>query len=206
MSSPIGHSLAGYAGYQLLPFLGLRSRKRTTLFAAIALANLPDLDFIPGLLLGDLRAFHRQASHSLLCALLVGIGVALISWLVGRQNGPEFSLPPKAAWARWGLWAMTGYLGHLAIDLVVSDKLGPAGLQLLWPFSEAFLISPITILPGLRFDQVISWENAQAVGTEILLLGSLAIGARTLQSSFAKQALASDALPNQPTSQQDMTG
>lgn len=193
MSSPVGHSLAGYVGYKLLPILGLPVQSRRVLLGAIALANLPDLDFVPGLVLGNLRAFHRQASHSLLCAVLVGLAVALISWLMGRQRQLETGpLPPKATWARWGFWAMTGYLGHLGLDTLVSDKLGPAGLQLLWPFSGAFLISPITILPGLRFDQVISWENAQAVGVEILLLGSLAIAVTAIAATFARQTLASE--------------
>ena len=44
-------------------------------------ANLPDVDFLPGLLIGNPRALHRGPSHSLMAALIAaGAGASLVTW------------------------------------------------------------------------------------------------------------------------------
>ena len=73
MPLPIAHSAAGLAGY-------LAFRKRTPTISAkqelfllgscLFLANLPDLDFIPGFLCGDPGRFHHGLSHSLAVGLI----------------------------------------------------------------------------------------------------------------------------------------
>ena len=169
MASPVGHTLAGYLGYRLIPALRGKPRSKQWAWGAIALANLPDLDFFPGLLIGNAFAFHRQGSHTLIAAIAVGSLVALGVKLTARWDTqtPEFS---KLRWLWWGLWATAVYLGHLGLDLLMVDRTPPFGLQLLWPFSEAFFASPIAIIPGLRFDFIVSWHNLAVMGIEILWL------------------------------------
>ncbi|MBE7381507.1 MAG: metal-dependent hydrolase [Leptolyngbya sp. SIO1E4] len=175
MASPIGHTLAGYLGYQLMPTLPIKPQSNKGLmWGAIAIANLPDLDFLPGLLVGDAFAFHRQGSHTLIAAIAVGSLVALGMGLSGkglagrwRKQTSGFS---KFQWLWWGIWAMAVYLGHLCLDLLMADPTPPFGLQLLWPFSEAFFASPIAIIPGWQFDSMLSWHNLTVVGSEILWL------------------------------------
>ena len=63
MPSPVGHSIIAFTFYRLSarPHEPLGWRKLALyLFAA----NAPDLDFIPGLLIGQPDRFHHGAGHS----------------------------------------------------------------------------------------------------------------------------------------------
>lgn len=176
MASPIGHTIAGYIGYQLLTALPVQAKGRWQLWGAIALANLPDLDFIPGLLVGSFREFHRHGTHSLFFTVVVGLSVALGGWLHGRRTSHlSASVPIAPRYLLWGIWATVLCAGHLGLDLTVIDRLPPSGLQVWWPFSASFFTSPVTFLPGLIFDPILSWQNVKAVSTEILLLAPLAV-------------------------------
>ena len=136
------------------------------LIGSVLLANLADLDFLPGLLLGDVRSFHHQATHSLAAVALVGLLVGGVSrrW---KLNG---------LW--WGFWAGSLYLSHLVLDFLVNDPSPPFGVQLLWPFSESYFISPITLFA--RFDYfdpavgmltpLLSFHNLGAMLQEIALM------------------------------------
>lgn len=178
MASPIGHALAGYIGYQGLATLPVKARDKWQLVGAIALANMPDLDFIPGLLIGQFKAFHRLGSHSLLSAAAVGMAVALGTWLWGRWRQSTRAERPRCL--VWGTWSWLLYAGHIGIDLIVIDRLPPQGLQLLWPLSDQFFVSPVMVLPGLTFEPVLSWQNCWAVGTEILVFLPIALAARAV--------------------------
>jgi membrane-bound metal-dependent hydrolase YbcI (DUF457 family) len=136
------------------------------LIGAVVLANLPDCDFLFGLMLGDPRLFHHQATHSLTAALAVGLllGCLMSRW---RLNG-----------ILWGIWGTGLYLSHVVFDILVNDPTPPFGIQLLWPFSEAYFISPI--IPFARFDYfdpakgmvrtLLSIHNLGTVLREILLM------------------------------------
>lgn len=171
MASPVGHTLAGYLGYRLMPTFFGKAPSKGWMLGAIALANLPDLDFIPGLLMGNAFAFHRRGTHTVLAALLVGIVVAIAAALSQRlRSSPR---EHQWEWLWWGLWATMMYLGHLGLDLLMADRIPPQGLQLLWPFSVLYFPSPLTLIPGLQFDPVLSWHNVRVVATEGVLLGPL---------------------------------
>ena len=45
-------------------------RSRTMLAIALVASLVPDLDFVPGIVIGDMRAFHHGISHSLAFAVL----------------------------------------------------------------------------------------------------------------------------------------
>jgi len=113
-------------------------RREWVLFVSVVIANLPDVDFLPGYLLGDLTTFHHQATHSITAAVIVGLLIAALAsrW---KFNG-----------IGWGVWGGSVYLSHVVFDLLVNDPSPPFGVQLLWPFSDSYFISPFT--PFARFD------------------------------------------------------
>lgn len=167
MPSPVGHTLAGVCGF-IVARPQVPHRQRPWLFfGSVFVANLPDLDILPGLLLfGDPRTFHHQASHSLMAAVVTGFLVAI---LAGRCNLNRI---------RWGLWAAGLYASHVLLDFLVDDPMPPFGVQALWPFSEAYFISPITPFAGFHyFDPelgmvrtLFSAQNLVTVLREILLM------------------------------------
>jgi inner membrane protein len=137
MPTPIGHSLAGYAIY-----LATQSESppkiRGTLLC-IFLANLPDLDYLPGFLIGYPNYFHHGISHSIGFAVFCGIlGMIYSKWLIKEdiKNGFYFF---------FGI-----YFSHVFLDFLCADDSIPYGEKLLWPFSNSYYISPITIFAGVH--------------------------------------------------------
>ncbi|MFQ5584839.1 MAG: hypothetical protein ACE5GL_10425 [Calditrichia bacterium] len=72
MPSPIGHSLAGYV---IASFKSgsLFNKNLSTVLLFVFVANVPDLDFIPGLIIGKPNIYHHGVSHSL------GVGIFFLS-------------------------------------------------------------------------------------------------------------------------------
>lgn len=157
MSTPLGHMLAGATAT-------FGSRPRTSLRKKLSLGALtgaaPDLDFVPGLLVGDPARFHHGPSHSLALAL----AVAVVAWLVASRD----------RW-RWALVAGLAYASHLVLDAVTIDPSSPVGLQLFWPVSEAYVASPFRPLPRVLHSatSVINFHNFTVMGLELVLFGGL---------------------------------
>ena len=166
MPSPVGHALAGVCGFMVVQKHLVPHRQKWLLFGAVVLASLPDFDFLPGLLLGDPRSFHHQGTHSLAAVAIV----SLVAGGVARRW--------KLNGTAWGFWAGGLYLSHLVLDFLVNDPSPPFGVQLLWPFSESYFISPITLFA--RFDYfdpavgmltpLLSFHNLGAMLQEIALM------------------------------------
>ena len=146
-----------------------RTVPQVWLWLAIAIANLPDLDFLPGLLMGNAFAFHRRGSHTIMAAVLVGCLIVVGLRLTHQWLPKTFKLSPSQS-LQGGAWATTIYLGHLCLDFVMEDRIPPFGLQLLWPFVDTFFLAPIALIPGVQFDPVLSWRNVLVVSVEILWL------------------------------------
>lgn len=169
MPSPVGHTIAGICGF--IVFQKKLTPRLWTLFFlfSIFIANLPDLDMLPGLLIGDIRSFHHQGMHSITASVLVGLLISLLA----RQW--------KLNWVGWGLWGGGIYLSHVLLDLLVNDPSPPFGSQLFWPFSKSYFISPIT--PFARFDYfnpglgmvrtIFTLHNFGAVLREVILMTPL---------------------------------
>lgn len=144
MASPVFHGLAGaglayvWAGDARLPLLASLRKAGKTMLAAAALACLPDLDFLPGILAGDLNAYHQQVTHGVAWVLLVSSGL----WLAGRVWKP--------VWfgGRVALFLVVLIGSHLAIDLVTEDRRAPYGIPLWAPFSDVAVQAPFTALPA----------------------------------------------------------
>jgi membrane-bound metal-dependent hydrolase YbcI (DUF457 family) len=133
MPTPVAHSLAGLAVHFISP--ALRGRQRWLAgMVVVALANLPDIDFIPGYLVGEPRAYHWGPTHSLLAALMAGV----MAGTIARRHKQRFT--------PWFAVAATAYASHVLLDLL----LGPGapqsvGLQVLWPFSAERFMAPVSL-------------------------------------------------------------
>ena len=142
MPTPLGHSLAGLAVH-----LGRGDTASPRRFAyalgLVALANLPDIDFLPGYLGGNPRAYHWGPTHSLTATLLVGIVVGIAAWKAGERAGHGFLL------------ASLAYGSHILLDMLIGqNEVVSGGLQLFWPFSDSRHMLPWSVFlsapPGLE--------------------------------------------------------
>jgi inner membrane protein len=161
MATPAGHALCGVlvgtlAAWQR-PLLG--PWKDVVLFAALAQA--PDLDFLPGLLVGRVDAFHHGISHSMGFALIFGL---ILAW-VGKRQGQAL---------RWGVIGAAIYLTQVVVDALAVDTRPPYGVPLWWPLSGTYVQSGSPIFLDVRRGNL-NWptiaHNLRALGREILLLG-----------------------------------
>jgi inner membrane protein len=159
MPSPVAHSLIGLAlgAAWLLPRaprreLGARVwTARGSLAAAVFAANAPDLDYVPGLLSGDLNAFHPGITHTV--PFVLGLAAAM-------------ALCRRAGRARAFGWLALIGASHLAADMITEDLRAPYGIPALWPFSSERFIAPFHVFLHLRkreWSDIVQWHNVFAV-------------------------------------------
>lgn len=166
MPSPIGHLLAGAAVYTG----GTNRDTRSTALLAIALVGsmVPDLDFVPGILIGNMREFHHGISHSLAFAVLFG-GV-----IFALVHAMDRALANRAA-----AFAFLAYASHVVLDFV-SVNTGTLGVPLLWPLSEGQIGVNLRLFGYFRYDTsgiagVLHWKNLMPFSRELLILGSVVV-------------------------------
>jgi len=130
MPSPLGHALASAILHKWKVPGKWTSDWRTLLFHVFC-GICPDLDFIPGLLTGNINQFHHTLSHSFPGAFLI----AGILWLF------------YAVWKK--TWKMSDYLFililviiHPIMDVLAVDTSYAYGCPLLYPFTKEYWISP----------------------------------------------------------------
>ncbi len=185
MPSPVAHSLIGLALTSVAVLrpaawsdLGREAwRRRWLLLGGVALANAPDIDYLPGLLSGDLNAYHHLITHTAGWCLLVSAGVALAARAFRRGA-------PMKAVLGWSL-LLTG--SHLLADWLTADTRPPIGIMALWPVDDRFHLAPRTIFLALQkrdFADMLQWHNVGAVVVELVwclpLLGLALWGSRRL--------------------------
>jgi membrane-bound metal-dependent hydrolase YbcI (DUF457 family) len=139
MALCLAHATAGYLVYEAVRPAG--PHRPGLLAGAVVLANVPDLDFLPGLAIGDPDAFHRGVTHTLGAAALV----AATAWLLARwwrANRP----------AAWAAFAALAYGSHLLVDWMTVDAVPPAGIRLLWPISGRWMHAPFDLLGEIIID------------------------------------------------------
>jgi membrane-bound metal-dependent hydrolase YbcI (DUF457 family) len=166
MPSPVGHILAGTAVY--LVGRGRESRSRVMLVITLLGTIVPDFDFLPGILIGDLPAFHHGPSHSLAFAVLFGV----IVFLFIRRRHKDIAV-------RIGLLAAAAYASHVLLDLVSVNE-GARGVPILWPLSDHQFGFNLHLLGHFRYSDtyrgiwtVIRWDNLSALSRELVVIGSL---------------------------------
>jgi len=135
--------------------------KRAFFLVILFMANLPDVDYIPGVLIGEINASHHGYTHTL--GWIVAVAVA--SWLLWR----------KADRIGWAVFAIlfAALASHLVADIFSGDGNSPYGIMALWPFTDSFTISPVTIFWSLRkatWSDVFQWYNVRAALYEALVV------------------------------------
>lgn len=162
MPSPVGHALGGIAAGWLVqsrPSPGdgqQRQLTRTLGFACLGMAA--DLDLLVGP--------HRGPTHSVTAALLV----CLLAWVILRRrpHGDRLVLAAGAA-----------YASHILLDWLGEDSSPPLGLQVLWPWSDAYLHAPwpvfLAVSRRLRHPELFWVPNALALARELAILVPLVV-------------------------------
>jgi hypothetical protein len=164
----VGHLLAGASAYAAGSGSGAHAK---TLLALVLVGSLaPDLDFVPGILIGDLRAFHHGISHSLMSAAAFGVLVYLVA---------IWSMPDSAA--RAAVLAATAYAVHVVLDFASVTE--GRGVPLLWPVSREELGMDLGLFGHFRYGDihegawmVVRKENVLPILRETVVLGSLLVG------------------------------
>ena len=108
------------------------------LLLAVVVANAPDIDYAPGILVGDLNRFHHYYTHTIGWVAVTSLGVWLVLCLAGRRAGLGMLVLLTAA-----------MLSHLAADVFTQDGRAPYGIMLLWPFSDTRVISPVSAFASM---------------------------------------------------------
>lgn len=170
MPSPVGHSLIGLAvslGYFLRRGMPWREIGRTVrrlwlpLVLCMLFANAPDIDYVPGIVSGNLNAFHHLYTHTLGWIFLLALG----TWMIWRAADSRVS---------WGAFLFLFVLGatHLLADWITEDCASPYGVMGLWPFTDKYYISSVSIFAHLKkadWADVFQLYNIGAVIREALV-------------------------------------
>ena len=188
MPSPVGHSLIGLA--VAIPALVSPGSwpavardilaKWPWLLGCVVLANAPDLDYLPGILTGDLNAFHHFYTHTAGWALLVAAGLWLLQ--VARDPGKGWQV-------RYLLFLCAVLFSHLLADWVTDDGRTPYGIMAWWPLDDRFTLSSHPVFMRLHkreWSEFVQLHNFKAVGWELVVCLPLVLAA--LLSRRRKQA------------------
>jgi membrane-bound metal-dependent hydrolase YbcI (DUF457 family) len=139
MATPYGHSLLGLTLLNVWypQSLHLSARILMAYGGAILLALSPDLDFIPGIFIGQPSFFHQGPFHSLGLAL----GLSSLALLGTLILGPHVSSLKITA------FVFSMVLAHLVVDYLTEDYRAPIGFPFFWPFSYNRVSSPWPVFP-----------------------------------------------------------
>ena len=120
-----------------------------------------DLDFLPGLVVGDPARFHNAFTHSFAFAGAVG---ALLALARPADRG------------RWMILGAMAFASHLLLDYLTFDDSPPFGIPLYWPWSSSRFTSAAPV-----FDNVVRSggaamirHNLRVAGIESLLIAPAA--------------------------------
>jgi hypothetical protein len=142
--SPVTHAAAGLLGWQT----AADKKNLKTLAFFILLANLPDLDFVFYLLLGEkVVGLHQYYTHNVFFAGFT----ALVFWAFFKTKKERLALLLVA-------------FSHLALDFLTIDGVPPIGFRLFFPLSGQLF--NFGIFPNLMkgtWAEVYSWHNLQVV-------------------------------------------
>ena len=143
MALCLAHAAAGYLVYEALRPAG--RHEMALLATAVVAANLPDADFLPGLAIGHATAFHRGFTHTLAAAIVA----TAVVWVIAKWGRRWGRARRPAALASV---AGAAYLTHLLLDWMTVDAVPPPGIQLFWPFSDAWMHAPWNVLGEIIVD------------------------------------------------------
>ncbi len=137
MPLPVAHSLAGVAIFKGLDADGT-SKAWKRLALAVIIANVPDLDLLPGLIVGEPDLLHHVGpSHSAVFAIFAGVVVGVLAAAAGRR----WPVVIRRATAVQGTALMVALclLSHVVLDAFTSDFRPPGGVPMWWPISNVYV-------------------------------------------------------------------
>ena len=139
MASPYGHALVGLGLFNLCFPRPVASRiKAGLLYGLVILGSCsPDLDFLPGIFLGNPSRFHHGPFHSLGMAVALSLTAGVLIAFFGKRL--SFSKTTSFVFAL--------IFFHFVLDFFTEDFKPPFGFPLFWPLSETYYISSWSILP-----------------------------------------------------------
>lgn len=149
------------------------------LAALIVMASLlPDIDFLPGLIVGDPNRHHNGPTHSIFFAVLAA---ATLTWLAARRLGCTGKQRSRVF-----VLAFLACVSHPLLDGLCADERAPYGVPIFWPVSDVrfHVADPwfdgikhgsSGVAPGEFFDAIISVRNVKTMAREFGI-GAVAIG------------------------------
>jgi len=165
MPSPLAHILSGATVY----LIGANRQRRGKIALGVCLLGslLPDFDFLPGLLIGEPRAYHHGISHSVGFAVMFGAAVLFVLRYLRRSD-----IAMQA-----GVMGALAYGFHAILDAVSVNE-GAKAVPLLWPIIPAEFGINLGLLGRFHHDgladglrSVIRLENLSALAREVMVLG-----------------------------------
>jgi len=163
--SPIGHLLAGYVVHSIR---GERFQNKLVFFGTLFSAVAADLDFLPGIVLGDPNRFHHGITHSIGAACFYGIAM----WGALRCCRVSKTLLLALLFA-------SAYGSHLVLDFFSVDNSDPRGSPLFWPLVDTYYIAPVSLFLDIQRPQggtltllagVFSMHNLLTILWEVVVL------------------------------------
>jgi inner membrane protein len=177
---PLAHSAAGVAAFLVFRDDSAnrlsRTKRAALLLLVVFAANVPDLDFIPGMVVGEPNRFHHGVSHSLLAS---GALAMILYWSVRRYFA---ELSKKSLL----FILIAASASHPLLDYLSIDTMPPYGVPLLWPVSGEYLISPVLVFLDVTrlgesnaafFTSVLNQHNLYAAVLESCFAAALIIAA-----------------------------
>lgn len=166
MPTTVGHSLAGALLNGTRIFQPAQNVLKSMMIAMI-LANLADLDFIPGFFWGNPNKFHHGITHSLGATVLVGM---VFGFYFYKQDG-RFLVPFA--------FSSSLYFSHVLLDFFSVDASPPHGIPIFWPFFSAHFVAPVTVFSDVHKDSssatfiqsLFVSHNAWTILREFIILG-----------------------------------
>ena len=168
MPSPVAHSLIGLAiaiaamPRQWVP--GISSLLRDHygwVVAAVVLSNFPDIDYLPGILSGDLNVLHHGYTHSIGWIALSSTAIALLTSSLGAAGlGRTFLL----------VFILQG--SHLALDMATHDGRAPFGIMVGWPIDDNYRQWPLLLFDRIsksNWSDFVNPVNMMAVMKECII-------------------------------------
>jgi membrane-bound metal-dependent hydrolase YbcI (DUF457 family) len=164
MPTPVGHALAGAGIFALT---GTRPPRRDDwlLGASLLAACLPDIDFGISFLTG--QNYHHYFTHSVGCNILFVVAAYAVARLSRRDRPFRDAAILGAA-----------YLSHLLLDMLSKDTAAPYGIELFWPLSSDFHISPVLLFDDIwrgSLTKLLGLHNWLAVAREVAIVGPVAL-------------------------------
>src|SRR5262245_39039738 len=152
MPSPLGHALAGLAvavAGDRRPVPGFwQFLTRPFAITCILVAALPDADLLLG-------GFHRTITHSVgATAAVIIVAMAVTAWVTPIRRRTTGRSPWTIA-----LLCASAHATHLLTDWLGTDLFTPAGIQLMWPFSERWFISGWNLFPQIERRHIFSLSS-----------------------------------------------